>query len=246
MRSYGLGIVATVSLAACGSPNSSDSGSPSLQDHYVPADATIDIGADAQVGGFRSTPDGAAPDGPAQGASFGPDPAPQACDGGPHQCIASPVCLDARFAVTYWAGQCISGSCAFKKADLDCTTFDGGTCVGGAYDSGVADLGDAGLQGILYGCALALPPPPPAVACDADASPDAAVCAPPHSVCALETNPDGGAIGDQPTAAPLLYYYDNGQCSSGQCTWTLRALPCANGCAHGACSFPLGTPPPVM
>ena len=54
-------------------------------------------------------------------------------------------------------------------------------------------------------------------------------------------------VGDQsPAAAPVLYYYDDGQCVAGQCTWTLRALPCAFGCGGGACNFPLGTPPPAM
>jgi hypothetical protein len=237
-----LGVLAALSLAACGSPRSTDSGAP--QDHYVPADATVnDVDADLQITGFEaSAADGLAPDGPAQGAAFGPDPSPQACDGGPRQCIADPVCLDPRFAVTYPTGQCVSGSCVWRKADLDCAGFDGGACVGGTYDSGVADLGDAGRLGIFHGCALPLPPPPPAVACDAEASTDGGVCAPPHSVCALQSP----LVGDQGSAAPLLYYYDDGQCISGQCTWVLRAMPCAYGCSAGACLFPFGTPPPVM
>jgi hypothetical protein len=43
-----------------------------------------------------------------------------------------------------------------------------------------------------------------------------------------------------------LVYYDNGQCTAGQCVWQKVRLYCGSGCMNGACSsLPTVPPPPV-
>ena len=177
-----------------------------------------------------------APDGPSLGASYGPDPALRMCDLNVHpystQCPSPPsVCLDARFAVNYLNGNCVSGACTWQKVDNDCARYDGGTCIGGPADAAVTSPVDGGLLGAAYGCAVPLgpAPAPPAIACDVDASADAASCPLPPSVC-VRASPG------------FLLYYDNSECVSGQCVWQVRSHACPYGCYAGACSGPPTAP----
>ncbi len=61
--------------------------------------------------------------------------------------------------------------------------------------------------------------PPPAESCTPDAGADADVtCAPPTSGCADEH---------------WLYYYDDGQCEQGQCSWETKFFYCDDRCVGG-------------
>ncbi|HVU02894.1 MAG TPA: hypothetical protein VHE30_14140 [Polyangiaceae bacterium] len=86
---------------------------------------------------------------------------------------------------------------------------------GGAPSSGGSS--DAGPPNVDAG-------PPPLVTCGvdagADASPDAAVCAPPPSRCA-----------DTET----LVYYSGGACVDGLCQFVTEILHCPTGCVDGGC-----------
>jgi hypothetical protein len=228
------GKVAVVGLAlvACGSPQAT--GSATLRDAGA-FDATSQEG-DAE----SDAPDAPLLDGPSSGAAFGPDPSPQACDGGFQQCASPlPVCLDPRYALNYVSGHCVSGACEWTKYDLDCTRYPGGTCVGGSSDAGVEASADGGGRALFAGCGVSISlPTPPVVACDTDAGVDAAVCAPPRSFCA------SGSPGVDSSPPALLLYYDDGECVAGQCVWALRSLPCPSSCSSGACVDPVGTPAP--
>jgi hypothetical protein len=224
MRLEGTGLC--FALLGCSAPQGSNA-----DGGYAPAD-----GAPSGFGGtLDATVDAGAPDAPGIGLSYGPDPLPEGCDGGIFggQCAPPPpVCIDARYAVLYQNGTCTSGACSWKKYDADCSKYDGGTCVGGDSDGGLASSGDGGLWASFDGCLVPLGPlpAPPAVACDDDASADAATCAPPPPFCASA----GGR-------RSWLLYYDNGACGSGQCAWQLVSLACPFDCRDGACVLPMGT-----
>jgi hypothetical protein len=184
-------------------------------------------GADATVAAGDPS---SGPDGSAHALAFGPDPSPRGCDpsnSGPDVQCGSPaaVCVDGRFAINYENPWCISGACTWSKYDVDCTQYEGGTCVGGTPDAAAIALSDGGLAGLNYGCAVPLgaAPQQPVVTCDMDAGTDAAVCSAPRSVCA--------------ESAPWAIGYDNGQCVSGQCVWPLRSYFCVYGCWGGACNW---------
>jgi hypothetical protein len=174
-------------------------------------------------------------DGPADSGeepdAFGPDPPPQSCNGDPFgeqtsECMAPPpVCADSRFAVTYgfW-GTCVSpGTCVWTKEDVDCSEFEGGTCVGGDRDGGIITSDAGTLETIVAGC-LVPARTPPATACDEDAGTDAETCSPPHPTC---------LTGD------VLLSYD-GTCVGGQCRWTPQMYRCPEGClGSGSCVVPV-------
>jgi hypothetical protein len=163
----------------------------------------------------------------ANGDMFGPDPLAKTCDAA---CSLPPaVCLDSRFAVQYSGGECIGGVCEWTKVDFDCVNLAGGTCVGGSSDGGIVQA-YGGPSVVVQGCAIPIgDAAPPDVACDEDASPDAAVCPPPRSVCGSSNR---------------IFYYDDGICVAGRCVWKLGTAGCSR-CDDGGCiSFPATPPPP--
>ena len=120
--------------------------------------------------------------------------------------------------MTYSANGCFSGACFWSRYDVDCSRYDGGSCIGGwGFNGGLSLSDEGGLQANINGCLVpkGQPPAQPVVPCDADAGAgagvDAALCVPPPSFC-LESSSLGR----------WLLYYDNGRCVSGQCVWDLR------------------------
>lgn len=210
----------------------------------VAHDASVAAPTDATFVAIDSSNDDAdTSDGDAgvDGQPWGPDPPKTACvEGDPSACVrAEDQCADSRWLVTYFGGNCAAGSCQYSKDDVDCAWMEGGTCGPAPMDAG---QGDAQVQFIHVGsstgsgCIVPAPPGPdaPATACDEDAGVDAALCAPPPSVCA-ETE-----------GSYWLVYYDNGQCMAGQCAWQKIRRYCSNGCARGACVSHLTAPIPNL
>ena len=173
---------------------------------------------------------------------WGPDPPKTACvEGDPLACVSTPSdqCADSRWDVAYFSGACDAGFCQFSKTDVDCAWMTGGTCGPEPTDGG--GQGDAQAEFVRVGsnsgtgCILPAPPGPdaPATACDEDAGIDAALCAPPPSVCA----DDAGSY--------WLVYYDNGQCMAGQCAWQKIRQFCNDRCWNGACASHPTAPAPA-
>ena len=236
MRSVGA-CVAVVLLLAC-------------DNAVAPAGATHDASTasptDATFSGSDSSNDAAdaaaGDDAGVVGEAWGPHPPTTACvEGDSSACLrTSNQCADSRWLVTYFNGTCAAGYCQFSKEDVDCAVQTGGTCGPAPTDGG---QGDAQVQFIRVasrsgsGCIVPAPPGPdaPATVCDDDAGIDAALCAPPPSVCA----DDEGSY--------WLVYYDNGQCMAGQCAWQKIRKYCSNGCWDGACASgptaPIVAPP---
>jgi hypothetical protein len=161
--------------------------------------------------------------------------APVACDVDAtpsSQCSPAPVeCADGSFAVYYYGGQCIAGTCSWYTQTMNCALFEGGLCAPpGLAARGAVQADDAGGLWVVSGpCLLPVPAarPTPQVACDLEAGPaDSGVCPPPHSVCA----------GD--AGSPWLVYYDQGDCVLGRCLWQTRYLECTGPCGNGACPLP--------
>lgn len=177
--------------------------------------------------------------------AWGPDPPKTPCDSNANstavQCPYPPaVCADSRWIVIYTAPSCVSGACTWQKEDLDCTMVAGTCGTSPGQDAGSRDAQVAFVPvGNGIGCIVPAPtaPPPPKVDCDEDATQDAALCAPPPSVCAVSKSPaaDRG----------WLVYYDNGVCMAGQCVWQARDLYCPNGCFSGTCSSGSTVPSPT-
>ena len=208
------GTLASTDAAALPSPTDS-AGSV----HDSSEDATLSDGD----GGDDADP-GAPP-------PWGPDPPKTPCDADadPATRCASPpsVCADSRWGVAYVTGVCVAGWCQWNKVDIDCNRVAGTCHAVPTLDAGQVDA-EAGSPGGIACQGPALPIAP-SVACDEDASVDAALCAPPPSVC---INPQ------------WLGYYDNGACGSGQCYWSTLERYCPSGCFHGACGSSITAPAP--
>jgi hypothetical protein len=134
-----------------------------------------------------------------------------------------PACVNSQIAVNYSGGQCVSGFCVWNQFNVDCSQVDA-SCAGAlGIDGGLGDAGsDASVWKNVEGCLLIAPaaPDPPPLACNADAPSDSGVCPLPASTCA---------------DSEWLVYYDDGQCTSGLCTWQKKELFCTYRCFQGAC-----------
>jgi hypothetical protein len=217
-------------LAACS--QSAPSSAPAHDASPLPVDSTLSTEDTSNESADADQTDAA--------QAWGPDPPTTPCD--PEaatfpQCPLPPaVCADSRWLVGYGAGPCVAGRCAWPKFDVDCMKV-GGTCAAAPSQ----DAGDEDAQVAFValnpragsGCLIPAPlgPPPPQVACDGDGGVDAALCSPPPSACAADSD--------------WLIYYDNGQCVAGQCAWETRRVYCNYGCDSGGCLSRPTVPAPL-